>query len=95
MSEPGPTFRRATRQDVPAIARLLPDDDLGRTRELPGAGPDDLPAAYWRAFEAIDADSRDLLVQLTTDRRRPDALRLYESLGFRATHERLKLHLDL
>jgi N-acetylglutamate synthase-like GNAT family acetyltransferase len=29
MSEPGPTFRRATRQDVPAIARLLADDDLG------------------------------------------------------------------
>lgn len=33
------------------------------------------------------------LVQLTTDKRRPDALRFYESLGFRATHEGLKLHL--
>jgi len=33
-------------------------------------------------------------VQLTTDKRRPDALRLYRSLGFQATHEGLKLRLD-
>lgn len=31
------------------------------------------------------------LVQLTTDKARPDALRFYESLGFTATHEGLKL----
>lgn len=33
------------------------------------------------------------LVQLTTDKVRPDALRFYEGLGFRASHEGLKLHL--
>lgn len=33
------------------------------------------------------------LVQLTTDKRRPDAFRFYESLGFEATHEGMKLHL--
>jgi len=33
------------------------------------------------------------LVQLTTDKKRPDALRFYESLGFEATHEGLKLKL--
>lgn len=33
------------------------------------------------------------LVQLTSDKRRPDAIRFYESLGFAATHEGLKLHL--
>ena len=33
------------------------------------------------------------LVQLTTDKRRPDALRFYERLGFEASHEGLKLHL--
>jgi GNAT superfamily N-acetyltransferase len=33
------------------------------------------------------------MVQLTTDKRRPDALRFYESLGFEATHEGLKLRL--
>lgn len=158
MSAPGPIFRRAGRQDLPAIVRLLADDQLGQTRERAGTGPDDLPAAYWRAFEAIAADARNLLVvaeldrrvvgtlqltfipsltfvggeraqieavhvdgrhrgrglggamlrwaierarergcrlvQLTTDKRRPDALRLYESLGFQATHEGLKLRLD-
>ncbi|WP_426574520.1 GNAT family N-acetyltransferase [Aquihabitans sp. McL0605] len=31
------------------------------------------------------------LVQLTTDKRRPDALRFYERLGFTATHEGMKL----
>jgi GNAT superfamily N-acetyltransferase len=33
------------------------------------------------------------LVQLTSDKRRPDAIRFYESLGFTATHEGLKLAL--
>jgi GNAT superfamily N-acetyltransferase len=33
------------------------------------------------------------LVQLTTDKKRPDALRFYERLGFKATHEGLKLKL--
>ncbi|HMR30589.1 MAG TPA: GNAT family N-acetyltransferase [Geminicoccaceae bacterium] len=34
------------------------------------------------------------LVQLTTDKRRTDAHRFYESLGFQATHEGMKLPLD-
>jgi GNAT superfamily N-acetyltransferase len=33
------------------------------------------------------------LVQLTTDKRRPDAIRFYESLGFVASHEGMKLAL--
>lgn len=33
------------------------------------------------------------LVQLTTDKARPDARRFYESLGFKATHEGMKLSL--
>ncbi|HEX3711301.1 MAG TPA: GNAT family N-acetyltransferase [Trebonia sp.] len=33
------------------------------------------------------------LVQLTSDKRRPDAIRFYESLGFSASHEGLKLSL--
>lgn len=33
------------------------------------------------------------LVQLTTDKARPDALRFYESLGFKASHEGMKLSL--
>ena len=33
------------------------------------------------------------LVQLTSDKSRPDAIRFYEGLGFVASHEGLKLHL--
>ncbi len=33
------------------------------------------------------------MVQLTTDKQRPDALRFYETLGFVATHEGMKLRL--
>ena len=34
------------------------------------------------------------LVQLTSDKARPDAIRFYESLGFVASHEGFKLKLD-
>jgi GNAT superfamily N-acetyltransferase len=33
------------------------------------------------------------IVQLTSDKQRPDALRFYETLGFKASHEGLKLRL--
>ncbi len=155
MSDGRLRFRRARRQDVPAIVRLLASDRLGAARETSGTG--ELPEGYWQAFEAIDADPRQLLVvaelnarvvgtlqltflpsltyrggeraqieavridagsrdrglgramvgwaieqarargcrlvQLTTDQRRPEALRFYQSLGFRATHAGMKLQL--
>ncbi len=34
------------------------------------------------------------LVQLTTDKQRPDAIRFYEALGFVATHEGMKMRLE-
>ncbi len=33
------------------------------------------------------------VVQLTTDKKRPDALKFYENLGFKASHEGMKLYL--
>lgn len=148
------TFRRAQREDVERIVRMLADDPLGANREryeLP------LPPAYLAAFEAIEADPNNeivvacrngevagvlqitfipgltyqggwraliegvrvapenrssglgkamlehavrrarergcRLVQLTTDKARPDARRFYEALGFVATHEGMKLPL--
>ena len=45
--------RRATAEDVPAIARLLADDFLGVRRET--LGPP-LPDGYLAAFREIDAD---------------------------------------
>lgn len=35
------------------------------------------------------------LLQLTTDKQRPDALRFYEKLGFKASHEGMKLHFPI
>lgn len=32
------------------------------------------------------------LIQLTTDKQRPDAIRFYENLGFKASHEGMKIH---
>jgi GNAT superfamily N-acetyltransferase len=32
------------------------------------------------------------LLQLTSDKQRPDAIRFYENLGFKASHEGVKLH---
>lgn len=32
------------------------------------------------------------VLQLTTDKKRPDALRFYEKLGFISTHEGMKMH---
>lgn len=45
---------------------------------------------------AIDRarERRCRIVQLTTDKSRPEALRFYEALGFQATHEGMKLHLS-
>lgn len=33
------------------------------------------------------------ILQLTSDKRRPDAIRFYQKLGFTASHEGLKMHL--
>ncbi len=43
------------------------------------------------AIERAQARGAHLL-QLTTDKKRPDAIRFYEKLGFKASHEGMKLH---
>jgi len=45
----------------------------------------------WAIDEARKHQCR--LVQLTTDKKRPDALRFYQGLGFTASHEGMKLSL--
>lgn len=57
-------YRTAVRADVPVIVSLLADDELGATREIVG---EEVDAAYWAAFEAIDADPRNLLVVAEQD----------------------------
>lgn len=34
------------------------------------------------------------VIQLTPDKKRPDALEFYKKLGFTASHEGMKLHLN-
>mgnify|MGYP005864695897 CR=1 FL=1 len=34
------------------------------------------------------------LLQLTTDKKRPKAVKFYEDLGFKATHEGMKIHFE-
>jgi GNAT superfamily N-acetyltransferase len=54
--QPELDFRRARREDVPALIALLADDPLGRARETP-----DDPAPYYAAFDEIDCDPRQYL----------------------------------
>ena len=146
------TFRKATREDLPYIVRMLANDEIGRTREN---AEEPMAAGYLHAFDEItDSDTNELivgvlndkvvavlqvtyipnltyqggrramiegvhvaaehrsqgigrqlineainrakarncrLVQLTTDKARTDAKRFYESLGFVASHEGMKL----
>jgi len=148
------TFRKANREDVSEIVRLLSDDQLGESREQYNRI---IPESYYSAFDMINADENNYLtiaevngkiigtmqltfithmtyqggkrmqiegvrvdksargqgigktmfewainkakeerchlVQLTTDKKRPDALEFYKKLGFVASHEGLKLHL--
>ena len=54
-------FRPAERADVPAILRLLADDEITRSRGY-GVVPEEVDAATWAAFEAIDADPNNELI---------------------------------
>lgn len=147
-------FRKAKREDVIAIVKMLASDKLGHLREN---FADPLPEKYYLAFDNIYKDNNQELIvleteegiiigtlqlsfiqyltyqggiraqieavriredfrgkgigeqlftwaitrarergahliQLTTDKKRPEALRFYEKLGFRASHEGMKLH---
>jgi GNAT superfamily N-acetyltransferase len=55
-------IRRARREDVPDIVRLLMDDDFGAQRD----SLEDL-APYLEAFDVIDADPAHLLVIMERD----------------------------
>jgi GNAT superfamily N-acetyltransferase len=55
------TIRRARREDIGAIVRMLADDQLGADRD----DPRDLEP-YLHAFEQIDADPNQLLVVVVT-----------------------------
>jgi len=147
-------FRKAIREDLSEIVKMIANDKLGQLREN---FQDPLPEIYYAAFENItNDDNQELivvedeneeiigtlqlsfiqyltyqggiraqieavriredhrgkgigekmfiwaiqkakerkahLIQLTTDKKRPETLRFYEKLGFKASHEGMKLH---
>lgn len=53
------TIRRARREDVGVIVKMLADDPLGSARERI---EEPLPASYFRAFEALEKDPNIQLV---------------------------------
>ncbi|WP_256006862.1 GNAT family N-acetyltransferase [Pedobacter deserti] len=148
-------FRKATLKDLPDLAKMLADDELGAIREDVG---EVLSERYIGAFEAINTNSTHelmivemegyivgtfqlsflqylthqgglraqiegvrihsncrrqgigkrifeyaigrakekncIMLQLTTDKQRPHAITFYQSIGFIATHEGMKLNLQ-
>jgi ribosomal protein S18 acetylase RimI-like enzyme len=58
------SFRPARRADLPAIVRLLADDELGSQRER---YEEPLPEAYYSAFEQIESDPNHELVVAERD----------------------------
>ena len=147
-------FRKANRNDVFEIVKMIAHDELGKSRE---DFKDPLPDKYYAAFDNISNDTNQELIvleddnstiigtlqlsfiqyltyqggiraqleavrihedhrgkglgekmftwaiekakergahliQLTTDKKRSQALRFYEKLGFEASHEGMKLH---
>lgn len=53
------TCRVAKQEDLPAIVRMLSDDELGSQRER---YEDPLPKSYYKAFEQIDRDANHELI---------------------------------
>jgi hypothetical protein len=85
-------MRRAERTDLRAIVAMLADDGIGARRESFDAGTADVAPEYIAAFDAIDGDPDELLVVACMGDD-VDAQRFYESLGFHATHEGMKIAL--
>jgi len=148
-------FRKATKNDLPFIIKLMANDKLGKLREN---YQEPLPKGYYEAFDIINSDpNQELMVvekendaeiagtfqltfipylsyqgklraqienvfvredltgqgigkkmfewaierakqqnahllQLTSDKQRPSAIKFYQNLGFIASHEGMKLH---
>lgn len=55
-------FRTAGRPDVPAIVSMLLDDEVSASRDPDHPVSEEIDAAYWAGFEAVDADPRNELV---------------------------------
>jgi len=85
------TIRTAKIDDLQAIVKLIADDNVVDAREEytgMGIGTKLMNRAIERAKER-----NCCLAQLTTNKKRLDARRFYERLGFKSTHEGMKLEI--
>lgn len=76
------TYQGGVRAQIEAVR--IREDQRGR-----GLGE---KMFHWAINRAREKGAH--LLQLTTDKQRPEALRFYEKLGFTASHEGLKLKFD-
>ncbi|TAI49697.1 GNAT family N-acetyltransferase [Flagellimonas allohymeniacidonis] len=77
------TYQGGTRAQIEAVR--IRKDERGK-----GLGKKMFLWAVERAKER-----KAHVLQLTTDKKRPKAISFYEDLGFKATHEGMKLHFNL
>ena len=76
---PGLTYTGGTRAQIEGVRVAETSRGSGLGRRL-----------IEHAIE-IARDNKAVLVQLTSDKRRPEAIAFYETLGFKASHEGFKL----
>jgi GNAT superfamily N-acetyltransferase len=60
-------FRPARRTDVPAVVAMLLDDEVSATRDPGQPVGEEVDAAYWAGFEAVDTDPRNELIVAERD----------------------------
>lgn len=78
---PSLTFQGSTRLQIEAVRVRRCDRGQGFGEQMIGF------AIAWGQERGVK------MVQLMTDKRRTEALRFYEKLGFKASHQGMKLHL--
>jgi GNAT superfamily N-acetyltransferase len=74
------TYRGGTRAQIEAVRIRKDKRGLGIGKTM----------FEWAINRAKERNAH--LLQLTTDKKRPKAIKFYEDLGFKATHEGMKMH---
>lgn len=76
------TYRGGIRAQIEAVRIRADNRGLGIGKAM----------LEWAINRAQERNAH--LLQLTTDKKRPNAIKFYEDLGFKSTHEGMKMHLE-
>ncbi len=76
------TYQGGTRAQIEAVRIRKDQRGLGLGQKM----------FEWAIARARERKAH--LLQLTTDKKRPDAIQFYEKLGFKASHEGMKIHFN-